>query len=233
MKSAANGRPPPGQELLDDPCADPRLVEISLRNVMRSNRWFGGRAAVRFGLARLLARPGLPRKLTLLDVGTGLGDLPRAAREWGKRLGFGITPVGIDRLPVAARIATEYGVPTAVAAASSLPFGPRSVDLILLSQFLHHLADEEAVAILQEADRIARHGVVVADLRRSALARAGFSFGSRLLRFDSNTRADGMMSVRRGYLPVELRALLKEARITATVWRRPGYRLVAVWHPAA
>ncbi|MGH7657599.1 MAG: methyltransferase domain-containing protein, partial [Gemmatimonadales bacterium] len=132
-----------------------------------------------------------------------------------------------------ARLATVHGVPTAVAAANSLPFAPRSVDLILLSQFLHHLDDDEAVAILREADRIARHGVVVADLRRSEVAAAGFRLGSRLLRFDPATRADGVMSVRRGYLPAELLSLLDEARVSGKVWRRPGYRLVAAWHPAA
>nr|MBA3317368.1 hypothetical protein [Gemmatimonadales bacterium] len=33
---------PLGAELLDDPAADPETVIESLRNIARSNRWFGG-----------------------------------------------------------------------------------------------------------------------------------------------------------------------------------------------
>ena len=44
-----------GAELLDDPKADPATVAESLHNVARANRWFGGAAAVRFGLGRTLA----------------------------------------------------------------------------------------------------------------------------------------------------------------------------------
>jgi hypothetical protein len=41
---------PLGVELLDDPAADPDTVVLSLRNVARANRWFGGAAAVCHGL---------------------------------------------------------------------------------------------------------------------------------------------------------------------------------------
>ena len=67
---------PLGVELLDDPAADPATVRSSLGDIARSNRWLGGRAAVRFGLDRLLKKLPHERRLTLLDVGTGAGDLP-------------------------------------------------------------------------------------------------------------------------------------------------------------
>ena len=54
-----------------------------------------------------------------------------------------------------------------------------SVDLVLASQLVHHLAPEAIVAFGREASRIARRGVIIADLRRSALAQAGFmAFGA-------------------------------------------------------
>jgi hypothetical protein len=40
-----------------------------------------------------------------------------------------------------------------------------------------------------------------------------------------------MTSLRRGYTARQLRGLLGRAGIPATVERRPGYRLVAVWRP--
>ncbi|HEX9166623.1 MAG TPA: hypothetical protein VF862_11995, partial [Gemmatimonadales bacterium] len=78
---------PHGTELLDDPAADPATVALSLRNIARANWWFGGWAAIRYGLSRLLEAgdPGnriRSSRLTLLDVGTGIGDLPARAVRW-------------------------------------------------------------------------------------------------------------------------------------------------------
>jgi hypothetical protein len=71
-----------GSELLDDPAADPSVVAQSLGNIARANRWFGGARAVRYGLARVLAGVPRTRPLSLLDLGTGAGDLPGDAARW-------------------------------------------------------------------------------------------------------------------------------------------------------
>ncbi|HYC31596.1 MAG TPA: hypothetical protein VEB59_04860, partial [Gemmatimonadales bacterium] len=62
-----------GTELLDDPGADPAAVAESLRNISRSNRWFGGAGAVRHGLSEVLHGVSHGTGLTLLDLGTGAG----------------------------------------------------------------------------------------------------------------------------------------------------------------
>ena len=222
-----------GAELLDDPGADPVTVVRSLENIARANRWFGGSRAVRFGLALVL--DGVPRAgpLTLLDLGTGAGDLPGDAVRWAARQGRRLVPVGLERSRVAAALACAAGCPCAVADAGAAPFGDKSVDLVLVSQVLHHLAPASAVRLLRDCDRLARIGVVVADLRRSRLAGSLFRLGGRLLRFDPVTLADGVTSIRRGYSAAELRALLEWAGVRGRVDRRPGYRLVASWRPSS
>jgi len=222
---------PIGAELLDDPAADPATVAASLRDIARANRWFGGAAAVRRGLDRVLV--DLPRgaTATLADFGTGLGDLPRAAQRWAGRRGVRLVAVGLERSPVAARLAAAAGVPCAVGCAGATPLRDKSVDLVLVSQVAHHLCDESAVRLFRECDRVARRGVVIADLRRGRLGPLAFWAGARALRFDPVTVADGMTSIRRGYTAGELRDLLQEAGVRATVERRPGYRLVATWRP--
>jgi SAM-dependent methyltransferase len=224
---------PVGVELLDDPAADPAAVAESLRNIARSNRWFGGAAAVRHGLARAL--PALPRgtTLTIADLGTGLGDLPRAAARWAARRGVRLVAVGLERSPVAAGLALAGGLPCVVGCAGAPPFREKSVDVVLVSQVAHHLADESAVRLFRACDRLARRAVIVADLRRGSLGPLAFWIGARALRFDPVTVADGMTSLRRGYTPAQLRALLAAAGVRGTVERRPGYRLVATWQPAA
>jgi SAM-dependent methyltransferase len=224
---------PVGVELLDDPAADPSAVALSLRNIARSNRWFGGAAAVRHGLARALAGVPAGAVLTLADLGTGLGDLPRAGARWAARRGVWLVPVGLERSRVAARLARNGGVPCAVACAGAPPFGEKSVDLVLLSQVAHHLTPESAVRLFRACDRLARRAVIVADLRRGPLGPLAFRVGARALGFDANTMADGVTSLRRGYTAPELRALLAAAGVDGRVERRPGYRLVAVWRPRA
>ena len=222
-----------GQELLDDPSANPAAVAQSLRNIGRANRWFGGAAAVRFGLARALA--GVPRgaTLTLLDLGTGLGDLPRVAARWAAARGIRLLPLGLELNRVAATLASAGGVPTALACAGAPPIRDKSVDVVLVSQVAHHLTRASVVDLLRICDRLARRAAIVADLRRSALAPPVFWCGARLLAFDPVTVADGVTSIRRGFSVPEMRSLLAHAGIEGRVDRRPGFRLVATWRPRA
>jgi hypothetical protein len=141
-------------------------------------------------------------------------------------------PLALDRSLPAASLARDNGVATLVACGGTLPIRSRSVDLVLVSQVIHHLRRDAIVQLVSECNRIARMAVIVTDLERSGLAAAGFWVVSRILRFDAATRTDGITSVRRGYTPGEFRDLFKEAGVGAHCHRRPGYRLVAVWRPA-
>ena len=220
-----------GTELLDNPAADPAMVRDSLHSIARANRWFGGLAAVHFGLGRALSQTPRGSRLTLVDVGTGLGDLPRAAVRWAARRGWTIAPAGVELNQAAARCAQDLGLPTVVACGGSLPMRDRSVDVLLVSQVIHHLSGDAALALLRECDRVARRAVIISDLQRHPLALAGFWVGSWMLGFDAATRMDGMTSVRRGYSRAEFAALFRLAGLPAATFIRPGFRLVGIWKP--
>ena len=132
---------------------------------------------------------------------------------------------------MAARLAHESGLRVVSASGAVLPLRARSVDVVLVSQVAHHLEPGELGALLRECDRVARVAVIISDLRRSTVARIAFWFGSRLLRFDPATRCDGLLSIRRGFTRQELEGSLRSAALRGRVWRRPGFRLVAAWHP--
>jgi hypothetical protein len=105
---------------------------------------------------------------------------------------------------------------------------------VMCSQLLHHFADEDAARLVRELDRVARHAVVVSDLRRSWFAAMGFWLVSFPLRFHRVTRHDGCVSVMRGFTPGELHLLVHRAvSASPTVTRRLGYRIAARWTPLA
>ena len=222
---------PIGTELLDDPAADPAVVAESLRNISRANRWFGGASAVRFGLSRTLGQVSRAETLSLLDMGTGLGDLPRVAVRWGAQRGITIVPAGLELNRAAAMLARRGGLPTAVACAGTPPVRDKSVDVVLVSQVAHHLSPSSIVHLLRTCDRLARRAVIVADLQRHALAAPAFWCGARLLRFDPVTLTDGVTSIRRGFSTKELLGLMTQAGVRGRVASRPGFRLVATWVP--
>jgi hypothetical protein len=219
---------PIGEELLDHPDADPAAVRLSLTNIARANALFGGWDAVRWGLARLA--PGRPSgPLTLLDVGTGMGDLPRRAVRWAHRRGITLTPVGLERHPAAAALAHSHGLATIIGCGSALPLRPHSVDIVLLSQVAHHLTPTALVSVARELTRVSRLGVILADLRPSPLAGLGYRLVCPLLRFDHHTITDGVTSLRRGFTPARLARELAAAGLQPRITTRRGVRIVAAW----
>ena len=219
-------------ELLDDPSADNATVLACLGDVARINLLFGGARAALGRLDGLFRteRPGAP--LTLLDVGTGVGDIPAAAARLARRRGLDLRLLGVERHAAAASEARRRnGVATCVADGFRLPLPDRSVDYVLCSQLLHHFGADAAVRLLVELDRVARRGVVIADLRRSALAAAGIFLASYPLRFHPTTRRDAVISIFRGFTAAELGALCVAAGVPADVRRHAGFRLTAAWAP--
>jgi ubiquinone/menaquinone biosynthesis C-methylase UbiE len=78
--------------------------------------------------------------------------------------------VGVDRqratIDVARARTTDRRITFVQADALDLPFESGSFDYVTANMFLHHLSDEEAVAVMRTAARIARRGVILADLLR-------------------------------------------------------------------
>ncbi len=217
-------------ELLDAPDVDPDVVTRSLRDVARSNTLFGGRSAAIEEFRAVLRE--LPRRASLLDVGTGLGDIPSRAREVADENGIELHAIGLDAAEELAR-ASRQAVDFAVCGnALELPFADRSVDVVMCSQVLHHFSRPHAVTLLREMDRVARIRVIVSDLRRSRIAAAGLWLASFPLRFHAVSRHDGVVSVMRGFTPEELLDTVREAVTRpAKVRQRRIFRVTASWAP--
>lgn len=217
-----------GYEHLDDPATPPAVRERSLRDVRRANTLLGGTHAVLAELVRLL--PSLDRNATMLDVGTGLADIPSRVAGRARQDGVALTTFAVDEaesLLRASRSRLDAGV---CADARQLPFADASVDVVTCSQMLHHFSDEEIPFVLRELQRVARRYVVVSDLRRSWVAATGFWAIAWPLGFHPVTRHDGFTSVLRGFTTDELARHVRHATDRAPdVRRHPGFRVTATW----
>ncbi len=219
-----------GREILDDPNVDPAVVKRSLADVVRSNSLFGGLSSAIDELKDALKE--VPPHATLLDVGTGLGDIPSRAREVAGQIGIDLTTVGLDSALELARASRPLLTLAVCGDALRLPFADHSVDIVMCSQVLHHFAGTDALEVLREMNRVARVRVIVSDLRRSWIAAAGLWLASFPLRFHAVSRHDGVVSVMRGFTPEELVDTVREAIARKTVvHRRRAFRVTTSWTP--
>jgi SAM-dependent methyltransferase len=221
-----------GYEILDSPDVDPAIVTRSLADVARANRLFGGARSAIDELRETFA--DLPRQATLLDVGTGLADIPCRARAVARQRGIELTTIGVDCAPVLVQ-ASRGALDAAVCAdALHLPFTDHSVDVVMCSQVLHHFAGKDALTLLREMNRVARVRVIVSDIRRSWVAAAGLWLLSFPLRFHAVSRHDGVVSVMRGFTPEELvDTVTKAVARRPIVHRRRGFRVSTSWEPVS
>ncbi|HSA57377.1 MAG TPA: methyltransferase domain-containing protein [Gemmatimonadaceae bacterium] len=222
-----------GVEYLDTD-VEPGVRRRSHRDIALSNRLFGGVHAVRAALEPLLARG--PRELSLLDVGTGTGDIPSRLVPVAARRGVRLRILGLDGHRELVAATREWRIDPVCADALSLPFADRSIDVVCCSQVLHHFEPRDALRLLREMHRVANECVIVADLRRSWVAAAALWLISFPLGFHPVSRHDGVVSIFRGFTGAELRALVREAvGVDARVRRRFLFRVTASWprDPAA
>lgn len=224
---AAPGR---GVEYLDV-SDDAGLQRRSHRDIALANALFGGSRAVLAEFAGIL--PSAGGQVTLLDVGTGTGDIPARLARHAARQGVDLRVCGLDGRLELVRANRELPAQGVCADALALPFASASFDVVVASQLVHHFARGDAVRLVRELNWVAKRRVIISDLRRSRAAAAGLWLVSFPLGFHPVSRHDGVVSIRRGFRDAELAALVREAvGVEPRISRRFAWRLTACWEPA-
>lgn len=178
----------------------------------------------------------LPKTTSVMDVGCGAGlfilKLSRLFPE--------MTFHGVDISTEAIDMAMDEKVNTSFATQAvtfellphpELKFEENSFDVVLATMVCHHMSDNELVVFLREAVHIARHQVIINDLHRHSVAYWFYRLFSPILFRDRLITHDGLISIRRGFVRRELKALLEQANISnyQIKWCFPFRWRLAIW----
>lgn len=169
------------------------------------------------------------REYTWLDVGAGGCDLPLWVARTARRRGWKLRITALDsdpRILSWARGAVRNEPAIALVEGSARDLAALGdFDFIFSNHVLHHLPDAELPPLIEAVNRQARLGFVLNDLRRSRASYIAYFLFASLFLHRSLALGDGLISIRRGFLAGELRALAGErvlasgARVLET---RPG-----------
>jgi ubiquinone/menaquinone biosynthesis C-methylase UbiE len=197
-------------EILDSDACSPADVEISMRDLGRVNRWFGGVATTQRMVERVAQACGT-RRLSLLEVAAGSGEVPEIVQQRLARRGITLDVTLLDRarshLPTGNHISQDRSV---VGDALGMPFGDGAFDLVSCSLFVHHLGTQSLARFVREGLRVSRRAVLINDLVRHPLHLA-LVYVSRPIMRSRVAWRDGVTSVRRAYVPDEIRSMIASA----------------------
>jgi len=202
-------------EILDSDACSPTDVETSMRDIGRVNRWFGGVATTREMVEQAAASTGM-RHFSLLEVAAGSGEVPEMVQRKLARRGITLDVTLLDRaqshFPSTNLSKENHNEPNhkVVADAFALPFDDGAFDLVSCCLFAHHLNPQQLAQFVREGLRVSGRALLINDLVRHPLHLALAFAGFPLMRSRVAWR-DGLTSVRRAYVPAEIRSLLASA----------------------
>jgi len=202
-------------ELMDRPGIDRALLREELQTLEKFNQRLGGHQLVLHYIKRFIGSSETA-SLSILDLGTGAADIPRAIAAWARQRKLSIVITAVDGNPIVLQIAEELcrdwpEIRFEQHDLRALPYAEESFDLVLCSHALHHFESEDAITILRRIDALARCGYIVNDLRRNWLAIASMEVLVRALVRGPLARNDAVQSFRAAFTVGELRGLAEQA----------------------
>lgn len=214
-------------EAMDDPNLDEKVYQRCLGDLARVNRvTLTHRATINWLAHKIHALPHSVR-VSVLDIGCGQGDLLRIIAAWARREERSVSLIGLDLNPRSATAARAVGGDEDITYLTEdvFAFQPEvKLDFIVTSQFTHHLADAEIVRLLGWMDEHSRLGWHITDLHRHWFAYYGYPLLARLLGWHPIVRADGQISIARGFSRREWEMLLTQAGLHARIKWQPLFR---------
>ena len=198
-------------ELMDDPALDRTAHFRALAGLQRINRWTRNASLAWRQVKRLAKRHGLER-IRILDVATGAADIPIELFARAEAAGLTLDIEACDVSQQALELA-KANCDRAGASVGLLPLDilnepiTAAYDIVLCSQFLHHLTDQQTEGVLNKMAEAATQQVIAVDLVRSHLNWWQVWLATRILSRSTIVHFDGPQSVRAAFTLDEVKAI--------------------------
>jgi ubiquinone/menaquinone biosynthesis C-methylase UbiE len=209
-------------EILDSFSCPVHLAQAALTVLGRMNRWFGGVTTTQ-KMVECAARVTGEKQFSLLEVASGLGEVPALVRRNLAGRGIALDVTLLDRARSHLPRGSNGNTPAAesrrvVSDALALPFPDGAFDLVSCNLFAHHLNSHQLAEFVKEGLRVSRRALLINDIVRHPLHLASL-YASYPIMLNRIAWLDGITSVRRAYLPEEIRSVITSASCSAIPMR--------------
>ncbi|MEA3196495.1 MAG: hypothetical protein QOF32_547 [Gammaproteobacteria bacterium] len=156
------------------------------------------------------------RPVSVIDIGSGGGDMLRRIWKWADKRKIEADLIGVDLNPWSKQSAetTTGAMPIRFETSNIFDFRPdRRADFIISSLFAHHLTDDEVISFIRWMDAHAVHGWFINDLHRHPLPYFFIKCFTRFFGFDRLVQHDAPLSVARAFVMADWHRLLMTAGI--------------------
>jgi len=221
---------PTVMEMMDRPQPVSPELERDLERLRQLNRWFGSYRLVSTFIRRWIIPDA---KMRVVDLATGSGDIPRLLVDYARMIRAQIEIDAIDQqaatLEIARSLSAKYPE-ISYHAANILEWEcAQGYDIALCSLALHHFSDDGAVKLLQRCRELSKRFVLVSDLRRGVLLKAGVYMLTAVIFREPMTRFDARLSADRAFSFVEMRNLALQAGWKNFRHKKFRFARQAVW----
>ncbi len=197
------------KEKLESEDVDPDLFRRTIRQFRLINYLFSANSRLLRKHFFTIMEQHPDRVYTLLEVGAGGCDTALWAAREARRRGLRLNIVALDNdartLPIASHAIGDYPEIRIVEGNALKLGGLGPFDFVFSNHLLHHLDWDDIRIFLDSVIARTRLAFVMNDLKRSNWAYLGFTLFSGLVTRRSYHYFDGRLSIRRAFLPGELR----------------------------
>lgn len=216
-------------ELMDDPDCDRRLLFNTYDQFQSINKLLGNWRGIykKWFLPVLAAGNG---NTSILDIGSGGGDIIRYLASLSDNDGYIVNYTGIDPDPRAFDYVQNKSFNKNFRfhkmTSSELVESGQKFDIVLSNHLLHHLGPQELTSVCKDARTLSNKLVLFNDIERSMAGYTLFRLIAPLFFRNSFIVPDGLTSIKRSYTLSELQQVLPGGW---TVSRSFPFRLLTIF----
>ncbi|MGB5387079.1 methyltransferase domain-containing protein [Eudoraea sp.] len=195
-------------ELMDNPNVTIDTLRLVFNDINKSNRFLGGNS-ITLGKVSELIKKFPKKKYTIVDMGCGDGETLRKLAIYFRKTTLDVVLIGLDLSDNALCIGQTLSVDfpeIKFLKQDILTLNPLNFkcDILLCTLTMHHFSNEQIPLFLSQFTKLAKIGVIINDLQRSALAYYLFKGFSTIFIKTKIAKHDGLISIKSGFKKQEL-----------------------------